>query len=43
MKRKRIHVCGNANYFKVIEIVNVYNLLEMVYCATGYVDYFDQI
>lgn len=33
----------NANYFEVIEIVSVYSLLVMVYCATGYLDYSDQI
>ena len=43
MNRKLIHVRGNANYFEVIEIVNVNYLLVMVYYATGYVDYLDQI
>jgi hypothetical protein len=33
----------NANYFEVIEIVTVYNLLVTVYCATGYGYYVDQI
>jgi hypothetical protein len=33
----------NVNYFEVTGIDNVYNLQVMVYCATGLVDYLDQI